>query len=143
MTLGEALPEVVVEDAFLARKPLLPKFPTLLLSNGYSEKGRVELYSFGTLRRVGLSIDWRHAEAKHGIQYETNSTEVRRMFEDFGDIKTFFDLISTRGMVFVTFVSEIGNECMYMRFTLVSSMTFGQQSERENVYKGLKSADDR
>jgi hypothetical protein len=40
-----------------------------------------------------------------GLQYETNSEEVRRMFEEHGDIKTFFDLISTRGMVFVTYVS--------------------------------------
>jgi hypothetical protein len=40
-----------------------------------------------------------------GLQYETNSEDVRRMFEEHGDIKTFFDLISTRGMVFVTYVS--------------------------------------
>jgi transcription initiation factor TFIID subunit 15 len=38
-------------------------------------------------------------------QYETNSDDVRRQFEEFGSIKTFFDLISTRGMVFVTYVS--------------------------------------
>lgn len=37
------------------------------------------------------------------IKYETNSADVRRQFEEFGDIKTFFDLISTRGMVFVTY----------------------------------------
>ncbi|KAF8628245.1 hypothetical protein AX15_004020 [Amanita polypyramis BW_CC] len=37
------------------------------------------------------------------IKYETNSEDVRRMFEEHGDIKTFFDLISTRGMVFVTY----------------------------------------
>jgi len=37
------------------------------------------------------------------IKYETNSEDVRRMFEEHGDVKTFFDLISTRGMVFVTY----------------------------------------
>ncbi|KAJ7597346.1 hypothetical protein C8J56DRAFT_919800 [Mycena floridula] len=37
------------------------------------------------------------------IKYETNSADVRRQFEEFGTIKTFFDLISTRGMVFVTY----------------------------------------
>jgi transcription initiation factor TFIID subunit 15 len=40
------------------------------------------------------------------IQYETNSEDVRRLFEEHGDIKTFFDLIATRGMVFVTYVSR-------------------------------------
>jgi hypothetical protein len=39
------------------------------------------------------------------FQYETNSDEVRRQFEEHGEIKTFFDLIANRGMVFVTFVS--------------------------------------
>jgi hypothetical protein len=39
-------------------------------------------------------------------QYETNSEDVRRLFEEHGDIKTFFDLIATRGMVFVTYVSR-------------------------------------
>ncbi|KAF9055909.1 hypothetical protein BJ165DRAFT_457336 [Panaeolus papilionaceus] len=37
------------------------------------------------------------------IKYETPSEEVRRIFEEHGEIKTFFDLISTRGMVFVTY----------------------------------------
>ncbi|KAH7881176.1 uncharacterized protein C8R40DRAFT_22447 [Lentinula edodes] len=37
------------------------------------------------------------------IKYETNSADVRRQFEEHGDIRTFFDLISTRGMVFVTY----------------------------------------
>ena len=39
------------------------------------------------------------------FQYETNSDEVRLQFEEHGEIKTFFDLIANRGMVFVTFVS--------------------------------------
>ncbi|KAJ6623085.1 hypothetical protein B0H10DRAFT_2011098 [Mycena sp. CBHHK59/15] len=37
------------------------------------------------------------------IKYETNSDDVHRQFEEHGEIKTFFDLISTRGMVFVTY----------------------------------------
>ncbi|KAI0778670.1 hypothetical protein BD413DRAFT_114435 [Trametes elegans] len=37
------------------------------------------------------------------IKYETNSDDVRRLFEEHGEIKTFFDLIANRGMVFVTF----------------------------------------
>ncbi|KIK30054.1 hypothetical protein PISMIDRAFT_382956 [Pisolithus microcarpus 441] len=37
------------------------------------------------------------------IKYETNSEDVRRSFEEHGAIKTFFDLIATRGMVFVTY----------------------------------------
>ncbi|KAG6842403.1 hypothetical protein C0991_007533 [Blastosporella zonata] len=36
-------------------------------------------------------------------KYETNSDDVRAQFEEHGEIKTFFDLISTRGMVFVTY----------------------------------------
>ncbi|KIY46323.1 hypothetical protein FISHEDRAFT_47521 [Fistulina hepatica ATCC 64428] len=35
--------------------------------------------------------------------YETDSQDIRRLFEEHGEIKTFFDLISTRGMVFVTY----------------------------------------
>ena len=38
------------------------------------------------------------------IQYETPSDDVRRLFEEHGEIKTFFDLIGNRGMVFVTYV---------------------------------------
>ncbi|KAI8981178.1 hypothetical protein BD414DRAFT_523522 [Trametes punicea] len=37
------------------------------------------------------------------IKYETSSDDVRRLFEEHGDIKTFFDLIANRGMVFVTY----------------------------------------
>ncbi|ETW86795.1 hypothetical protein HETIRDRAFT_456674 [Heterobasidion irregulare TC 32-1] len=37
------------------------------------------------------------------IKYETDSDDVRRQFEEHGEIKTFFDLIANRGMVFVTF----------------------------------------
>ncbi|KZT56120.1 hypothetical protein CALCODRAFT_497815 [Calocera cornea HHB12733] len=37
------------------------------------------------------------------IKYESNGEAIRARFEEFGEIKTFFDLIATRGMVFVTF----------------------------------------
>ncbi|KAL5519435.1 hypothetical protein ACEPAH_1118 [Sanghuangporus vaninii] len=37
------------------------------------------------------------------IKYETNSDEVRQKFNEHGEIKTFFDLIANRGMVFVTY----------------------------------------
>ncbi|KIM22785.1 hypothetical protein M408DRAFT_332740 [Serendipita vermifera MAFF 305830] len=37
------------------------------------------------------------------IKYETDSNEFRLKFEEFGEIKTFFDLISHRGMVFCTY----------------------------------------
>lgn len=38
-------------------------------------------------------------------QYETRGGDVREKFERMGDIKTFFDLIGNRGMVFITYVS--------------------------------------
>ncbi|TBU34420.1 hypothetical protein BD311DRAFT_746126 [Dichomitus squalens] len=37
------------------------------------------------------------------IKYETSSEDVRQLFEEHGEIKTFFDLIANRGMVFVTY----------------------------------------
>ncbi|EJD54479.1 hypothetical protein AURDEDRAFT_141332 [Auricularia subglabra TFB-10046 SS5] len=37
------------------------------------------------------------------IKYETDSNHVRARFEEFGEIKSFYDLISSRGMVFVTY----------------------------------------
>lgn len=37
-------------------------------------------------------------------QYESSSEDMRAKFESHGEIKTFFDLIKTRGMVFVTYV---------------------------------------
>ncbi|KIP11735.1 hypothetical protein PHLGIDRAFT_438814 [Phlebiopsis gigantea 11061_1 CR5-6] len=37
------------------------------------------------------------------IKYETNSEDVRHLFEEHGEIRTFFDLIANRGMVFVTY----------------------------------------
>ncbi|KAA1068737.1 hypothetical protein PGT21_014172 [Puccinia graminis f. sp. tritici] len=37
------------------------------------------------------------------VKYETDSQEVREKFEEMGEIKIFFDLISTRGMAFITY----------------------------------------
>ncbi|KZW00500.1 hypothetical protein EXIGLDRAFT_830659 [Exidia glandulosa HHB12029] len=37
------------------------------------------------------------------IKYETNSEDVRHQFEEYGEIKSFYDLVSSRGMVFVTY----------------------------------------
>lgn len=37
------------------------------------------------------------------IKYETSSEDVRRQFEEYGEIKSFYDLVSSRGMVFVTY----------------------------------------
>ncbi|KAF7347475.1 Mei2 protein [Mycena venus] len=64
------------------------RFTTLSLKNGFNASAHAVLYSSATLRRV---------------IYETDSQDVRNIFEEHGEIKTFFDLISTRGMVFVTY----------------------------------------
>ncbi|KAF8323842.1 hypothetical protein DL93DRAFT_37658 [Clavulina sp. PMI_390] len=37
------------------------------------------------------------------IKYESDSAALRRQFEEHGMIRTFFDLISSRGMLFVTY----------------------------------------
>lgn len=41
------------------------------------------------------------------VDYGTTEEEIRDVFEKFGPIKEIFSRISTRGMVFVTFVSTI------------------------------------
>ncbi|MBW0538062.1 hypothetical protein O181_077777 [Austropuccinia psidii MF-1] len=59
---------------------------------------------------IELSIDERIQRERpcrtlfvRNVKYETNSKEVREKFEQMGEIKIFFDLISTRGMVFITY----------------------------------------
>lgn len=47
-----------------------------------------------------------HRVETHTLQYEASSPSIRAMFEAFGEIKTFFDLIQNRGMAFVTFVRD-------------------------------------
>jgi RNA recognition motif-containing protein len=70
------------------------------------------------------------------MQYETNSDDVRRQFEEFGSIKTFFDLISTRGMVFVTYVCFVAFAILlYVSSEMPLSMTFALQSVHETVSK--------
>ena len=63
------------------------------------------------IRNIKASLRFKSADALNWLtqlsvflQYETSSEDVRRLFEEHGDIKTFFDLIANRGMVFVTFV---------------------------------------
>lgn len=45
------------------------------------------------------------ARAIINCQYETNSDDFRKQFEQYGEVKEWFDAIPRRGMVFVTFVS--------------------------------------
>jgi hypothetical protein len=90
---------------------------SLLLKSAFSASVRAALFSSATLRRVSCwAKHWSlQRDTRLGLradscgsapfQYETNSDEVRRQFEEHGEIKTFFDLIANRGMVFVTFVS--------------------------------------
>lgn len=74
-------------------------------------------------------------------QYETNSEDVRRSFEEHGTIKTFFDLIATRGMVFVTYVSP--TPVSFSVLSHVKSMIYVQLRGLGTVYKVLKLVDDR
>ena len=68
---------------------------------------------------------------------------MRKKFEDFGEIKTFFDLIANRGMIFVTFVS-IHSKLKLAFFTNRSiSMTCEQRKEPVIVCRALKWQADR
>jgi hypothetical protein len=46
------------------------------------------------------------------LQYETNTADVRGRFEEHGEVKTFFDLIANRGMIFVTYVRRSRLVCV-------------------------------
>jgi len=65
---------------------------------------------------------------------------VRRSFEEHGDIKTFFDLIATRGMVFVTYVSGMmvaiisGSEFVYQVRFARSRESTGTPSRLRNQW---------
>jgi RNA recognition motif-containing protein len=48
----------------------------------------------------------REAHAYRNRQYGVTGDEIREQFERMGDIKSFFDLISQRGMVFITYVRD-------------------------------------
>lgn len=56
-------------------------------------------------QKQGLSSQGSVLTFVRRLQYETNSEDVRRQFEEYGEIKSFYDLVSSRGMVFVTYVS--------------------------------------
>lgn len=79
----------------------------------------------------------RHAN----IQYETDSDFMRNKFEDFGEIKTFFDLIANRGMIFVTFVSTY-YEPQHGVTNKTISMTCERQKEPVSICRALKSQAD-
>lgn len=85
------------------------------------------------------------------IKYETNSDDVRRQFEEHGEIKTFFDLISTRGMVFVTYFdlraaerardrlqgSEISGRPIDVHYSLPRDDQRGQDREKNQVWSSV------
>jgi len=73
------------------------------------------------------------------VQYETPSEDVRALFEEHGEIKTFFDLISTRGMVFVTYVCDSSSHRNSL-LTNGRSLTSVQQREPEKGFRVQKSA---
>ncbi|OAV95228.1 hypothetical protein PTTG_07203 [Puccinia triticina 1-1 BBBD Race 1] len=59
---------------------------------------------WATLRhRGGYVWLWIGTLFVRNVKYETDSQEVRDKFEQMGEIKIFFDLISTRGMAFITY----------------------------------------
>ena len=66
-------------------------------------------------------------------QYETNSEDVRRQFEEHGDIKTFFDLIATRGMVFVTYVRNEAYDVSLLALMLVQFDLRAAERARERL----------
>ncbi|CAE7156959.1 unnamed protein product [Rhizoctonia solani] len=81
-----AVADSVAVAAVLQSQPEMMPFMTVLSNKESSVRDHVAHSLFGTSR-----------------SYETDSTSVRRQFEEFGEIKTFFDLIANRGMVFVTY----------------------------------------
>ena len=74
------------------------------------------------------------------LQYETSSEDVRRLFEEHGEIKTFFDLIANRGMVFVTYVSALVCPAYHLLIELVISTICAPQREQETDCKVQRSA---
>jgi RNA recognition motif-containing protein len=70
------------------------------------------------------------------IKYETSSDEVRGKFEDHGDVKTFFDLIGSRGMVFVTYVrARCCENAVRTADGRASSLIFVRRSGLVSAYK--------
>ncbi|KAG8969728.1 hypothetical protein FRC03_001073 [Tulasnella sp. 419] len=79
------------------------------------------------------------------IKYESNSDDIRRKFEEHGEIKTFFDLIKNRGMVFVTYYDlraaekareqlqgmEISNRPIDVHYSLPREHEIAQRCDRD------------
>jgi hypothetical protein len=84
-------------------------------------------------------------------QYDAQTKEIEDRFRDFGDIKSFFDLIGTRGMIFVNFVSprrrrlEVGRLCKPGNLTPASnsqtpdSLTFAPPSKQRPTSRAWSS----
>jgi hypothetical protein len=142
---------VALEDQS-ARKEMT-KSTTPLLRNAFNGSAHVVHYSFAISRQVTILRFFVISTSSICItfpggkliepQYETNSDDVRHQFEEHGEIKTFFDLISTRGMVFVTYVSparQCLSYCVSIKLlTLVLSMTYVPQKEHEKDFRDQKS----
>lgn len=142
---------VALEDQS-ARKEMT-KSTTPLLRNAFNGSAHVVHYSFAILRQVTILRFFVISASSACItfpggkltepQYETNSDDVRHQFEEHGEIKTFFDLISTRGMVFVTYVSPARQwlSCVCFKLlTLVLSTTYVLQKEHEKDFRDQKLA---
>ena len=65
------------------------------------------------------------------------------MFEEHGEIKTFFDLIANRGMVFVTYVGLLQRLGVKGELNSLFSMISERRRELASVCKGQRSAADR
>lgn len=78
---------------------------------GRGSRGKIKgQMSRGDVDERELSIDERIQRERpcrtlfvRNVKYETNPMEVREKFDQMGEIKTFFDLIANRGMVFITY----------------------------------------
>lgn len=64
------------------------------------------------IRNIKVSGQWLKAECRYSaehclcvLQYSTDGGILKRKFAEMGEMKSFFDLISSRGLVFVTYVS--------------------------------------
>ncbi|KAG6911367.1 hypothetical protein DXG01_001038 [Tephrocybe rancida] len=86
--------------------------------------------SFAPPHDAPYNQDYTKNEALRGLVYETNSDDVRAQFEEHGEIKTFFDLISTRGMVFVTYVGAMCGDPRLLSLTCMSAQFDLRAAER-------------
>ncbi len=123
----------------------MTRFTIRLLRNAFSESDPVVPSSSVISRRVRHRATETHtfckqADAGHVYsQYETSSEDVRRLFEEHGEIKTFFDLIANRGMVFVTYVSVPVRPACHQSNEAIISTICALQREQEIDCKVLRS----